>query len=91
VKNAKEADRQKQEAKRQEAKAKDQTKKAFEAVSRGNVLLARYSKESGNAEALARLAQALRAESGKSGSVWLDGCYADTIKLAHSPDQFNEA
>ncbi len=44
-----------------EAKAKDQTKKTSEAASRGNVSLARYSKESGkNAQALAQLAQALR-------------------------------
>jgi WD40 repeat protein len=50
-----------QEALKQEAKAKDQTKKTSEAASRGNVSLARYSKESGkNAEALAYLAQALR-------------------------------
>jgi WD40 repeat protein len=61
VKNANETDRQKHEAIKQEAKAKDQTKKTSEAASRGNVLLARYSKESGkNAEALAQLAQALR-------------------------------
>ena len=44
-----------------EAKAKDQTKKTSEAASRGNVSLARYSKEGGkNAQALAQLAQALR-------------------------------
>src|SRR5262249_44118614 len=44
-----------------EAKAKDQRKKTSEAASRGNVSLARYSKEGGkNAQALAQLAQALR-------------------------------
>ena len=44
-----------------EAKAKEQTKKTSEVASRGNVSLARYSKESGkNAQALAHLAQALR-------------------------------
>ena len=56
-----EANLQKREAVKQEAKAKDQTKKASEAASRGNVLLARYSREGGkNAQALAQLAQALR-------------------------------
>src|SRR5262249_6649550 len=57
-----------QEALKQETKAKDQTKLAFaaekntrEIASRGNVSLARYSKEGEkNAEALAHLAQALR-------------------------------
>jgi dipeptidyl aminopeptidase/acylaminoacyl peptidase len=52
---------QRGEARKQEAKAKDQTKKTSEAASRGNVSLARYSRESGkSAEALAQLAQALR-------------------------------
>ncbi len=57
-----------QEALKQEGKAKDQTKiaeaatkKTSEVGSRGNVSLARYSKEGGkSAEALAHLAQALR-------------------------------
>jgi hypothetical protein len=50
-----------QDALKQEAKAKDQTKKTSEAASRGSVSLARYSKEGGkNAQASARLAQALR-------------------------------
>jgi hypothetical protein len=57
-----------QEALKQEAKAKDQTqvavaatKKTSEVASRGNVSLARYSKEGWkNAQALAHLAQALR-------------------------------
>src|SRR5206468_308312 len=41
--------------------AVDANKKTSEVASRGNVLLARYSRESGkNAEALAQLAQALR-------------------------------
>src|SRR5207245_8738427 len=51
----------KHEAVKQEANAKDQTKKTSEAASRGNVLLARYSKDGGkNGQALAQLAQALR-------------------------------
>jgi len=57
-----------QEGLKQEAKAKDQTqvavaatKKTSEVASRGNVSLARYSKQSGqNAQTLAHLAQALR-------------------------------
>src|SRR5436190_5229644 len=57
-----------QEAVKQEAKAKDQTqvavaatKRTSEIASRGNVSLARYSKENGkNAQALAHLAQALQ-------------------------------
>src|SRR5205823_4381652 len=52
---------QRGEARNQEAKAKDQTKKTSEAASRGNVSLARYSKNGGkNAEALAYLAKAMR-------------------------------
>ena len=44
-----------------EAKAKAATRRTSEIASRGNVSLARYSKERGkNAQALARLAQALR-------------------------------
>ncbi len=72
VQASREADRQKHEAVKQEGKAKDQTqvaiaatKKTSEVASRGNVSLARYSKESGkNAEALAHLAQALRLNPG---------------------------
>jgi hypothetical protein len=45
----------------EQLKAKEQTKKASEAASRGNVSLARYSKEGGNnAQSLAYLAEALR-------------------------------
>jgi TIR domain len=52
---------QRGEARKQEAKAKEQTKKTSEAASRGNVSLARISKEGGkNDQALAYLAQALR-------------------------------
>jgi hypothetical protein len=68
VKNATPADRQKENALTQESKAKDQTRAALaakketsEVASRGNVSLARYSKNRGkNAQALAHLAQALR-------------------------------
>ena len=75
-----------------EAKAKEQTKKTSEGRQPGkcfarSVLKRRRQERSSLGPTCAGVA----AESGKSGSLWLDGRYADTTKLACSVNRFNAA
>ena len=80
------------EARKQEAKAKDQTKEDQRSRQPGkcfarSVLKRRREERSSLGPTCAGVA----AESGKSGSLWLDGRYADTTKLACSTNRFNAA